>query len=121
MVTLWEKLLFWKKKQKSPEDYKEDTHYRFVNSEMDDITNIELMIEGCEGVIYHYQQARVIEEGEFARLEFGYSIVCSGDHGIEELKSSLEFQSIMGDILSKMIMVKNEQIRTDNTEKSYLQ
>jgi len=78
-------------------------------------------MEGYEGVLYHYQQARVVEEGEFARLEFGYSIVCSGNHAMEDLKSNLEFQSIMGNILSKILMEKNEQIRTDNPEKPYLQ
>ena len=107
METLWEKLKFWKKKQMKPEDYIEGQHFIFVNSDDNQFTGITLLMEGYEGVLYHYYKARMIEEEGVAKLQFAYNIVNPGKHDIDDLNNDAGFATIMGDILSKILMDKN--------------
>lgn len=118
METLWEKLLFWKKQKM----LKEGVDYHFFDFKDSDITGIELLMKEYKGVIYHYQKARVLEEGEFARLQFGYTIVHSGEHDIDDLTTDENLHTIMGDILTIILEKQaNEQIRTDNNQKFNIQ
>lgn len=118
METLWEKLLFWKKQKM----LKEGIDYHFFDFKDSDITGIELLMKEYKGVIYHYQKARVLEEGEFARLQFGYTIVHSGEHDIDDLTTDENLHTIMGDILTIILEKQaNEQIRTDNNQKFNIQ
>jgi len=118
METLWEKLLFWKKQKM----LKEDVDYHFFDFKDSDITGIELLMEEYKGVIYHYQKARVLEEGEFARLQFGYTIVHSGEHDIDDLTKDDNLHTIMGDILTTLLETQaNEQTRTDNNQEFNIQ
>jgi hypothetical protein len=93
-----------------------DFHYvdlDLVGSE-GQLTGIGLTIKGYEGVLYHYQKARVVEEGEFARLQFGYTIIHPGEHDIDVLTNDENLHTIMGDILTSILTAQaNEQIRTD--------
>jgi hypothetical protein len=102
--------------------YKEHIDYGFVDSDAG-ITGIMLNIEGYEGVLYHYHQAKVVEEGELARLVFGYTIVNSGEHDPDELQKDENFSTIMGDILTTILLAKNEneKIRTNYPEEPDLQ
>ena len=123
METLWEKLLFWKKK--SPKMLKEGVDFHYVDldlvGEEGQLTGIGLMIKGYEGVLYHYQKARVVEEGEFARLQFGYTIVHPGEHDIDVLTNDENLHTIMGDILTLILTAQaNEQIRTIDSKESNL-
>ena len=69
------------------------------------------------GVVYHYGKVRVKEQGEFATLEFGYTLVNSGKHDIDLLQKDEEFSTIMGDILSEILLKSdNEPIRNHNPE-----
>ena len=112
METLWEKLLFWK--QKKPKMLKEGTDYQFFNLNDGEMTGIALMIKGYEDVIYHYHRAKIVEEGELARLQFGYTIVHPGNHNIDDLTNDEQLHTIMGDILTNILTAQsNEQIRTD--------
>ena len=111
MGTLWEKLLFWKKK---PKMLKEGTDYQFFNLNDGELTGVALMVEGYEDVIYHYHKAKIVEEGELARLQFGYTIVHPGNHNIDDLTNDEQLHTIMGDILTNILTAQsNEQIRTD--------
>lgn len=102
--------------------YKEGREYRFTDLDESDITAIELLLDNYENVVYHYHQARVVEEGDIARLQFGYTILSSGNHDIDTLNEDAQFQTIMGDILSHLLIaIKDEQIRTDNSKKLDLQ
>jgi hypothetical protein len=75
-----------------------------------------------KGVIYHYQKARVLEEGEFARLQFGYTIVHPGEHDIDDLTTDENLHTIMGDILTTILANQaNEQTRTDNNQEFDIQ
>jgi len=59
METLWEKLLFWKKK--SPKMLEEGVDFHYVDLDLvgaeGQLTGIGLTIKGYEGVLYHYQKA----------------------------------------------------------------
>jgi hypothetical protein len=101
---------------------KEDVDYHFFDFKDSDITGIELLMKEYKGVIYHYQKARVLEEGEFARLQFGYTIVHPGEHDINDLTNDENLHTIMGDILTTILATQaNEQIRTDDNQKLDLQ
>jgi hypothetical protein len=120
MAALWEKLQFWKKQKM----FKEELDYRFVELEDTDITSIELLMKNYEGVKYYYHKARVVEDNGVARLQFGYTVYDSGNHDIDDLNSSQEFHTIMGDILSIILVSKakeDESSRSNNPQESYLQ
>jgi hypothetical protein len=120
MEVLWEKIKFWKK----PKVYKEDVDYRFVNFEGTDVTGIELLLDNFKGVVYHYHSARVKEEGEMARLQFGYTLIYPGTHDLDELNQNENFHVIMGDILTQLLMSKakeDESFRNNHTKKFDLQ
>lgn len=123
--------MFWTtmtpKKQKQSK-YKQDEDWQYVNPDdynFEDapVTAVGLMIPEYEGVLYHYHKARVVEEGEGARLQFGFTILSPGTHDIDDLQKDGEFQEIMGEILSDIIMAQkqHEQTRIDNTEEPDIQ
>lgn len=114
METLWEKLLFWKKQKM----LKEGVDYHFFDFKDSEISGIELLMDKYRGVIYHYQKARVVEEEGFAKLQFGYTIVHSGEHNIDDLTKDENLHTIMGDILTIILETQaNEQTRTDDNQK----
>jgi hypothetical protein len=82
------------------------------------VTAVELMIEDYENVIYRYHQARVVEDQGVARLQYGYTILDSGNKDIDVLNSDEKFFTIMGDILQVILIqkIENEQTRTDYSE-----
>jgi hypothetical protein len=98
--------------------YKEDIDFKFVDFKDSDLTGIELLTENYKGVLYHYHKARVVEEGELAKLQFGFTIVHPGEYDIDDLTKDEELHTIMGDILTELIMTNkyNEQTRTDDTQ-----
>jgi hypothetical protein len=101
---------------------KEGVDYHFFDFKDSDITGIELLMKEFKGVIYHYQKARVLEEGEFARLQFGYTIVHPGEHDIDDLTTDENLHTIMGDILTTILANQaNEQTRTDNNQEFDIQ
>ena len=104
--------------------YKEGKDFNFFEFDESQLTGIELYVKGYEGVIYHYHKAKVVEEGELARLQFGFTIVHPGEHDIDELTKDENFVTIMGDILQEILLSKakaDEQIRTNNPEEFNLQ
>lgn len=112
METLWEKIQFWKK----PKMLKEGQDYIFFDSDDKEITGIGIIKGKYQGVLYHYHKAQVIEEGEFARLQFGFTIVNPGQHDIDELTNDQEFSTIMGDILTTILLAKAEHEKTGNND-----
>jgi len=122
MEALWEKLLFWKKWENKV--LKEGKDFAFIEFKDSDLTGIQIIKGDYDGVVYHYHKARVVEEGEFARLQFGFTIVHPGKHDIDTLQNDEGFVTIMGDILQQILLNKakaDEQIRTDNSKKFNLQ
>lgn len=93
--------------------------------EEEKLTGIGLLMKEYQGVLYHYHKVRVVEEGEMARLQFGYTILESGEHDIDDLTKDEKLHTIMGDLLTQILLAKqqlnNEQIRTDNSEEFDIQ
>ena len=114
MEALWDKLQFWKKRKM----LKEGVDYAFFDFNNSEITGITLLIEEFDGVVYHYNKARIVEEGEIARLQFGYTIVHPGKYDVDDLNSNEKFHIIMGDILTEILTKKanDEQTRTNYSE-----
>jgi hypothetical protein len=103
---------------------KEGKDYIFINFKETDITGIQIVAGDYQGVVYHYLKARVVEEGALARLQFGFTIVHPGNHDIDLLQKDENFVTLMGDILTQILMNKakaDEQIRTDDSEEFNLQ
>ena len=123
IVALWEKILNLLPSKQKMKKYKEDIDYKFVDIDNDmleeKMTAIGLLIPEYQGVLYHYHRAKVVEEGEGARLQFGYTILESGEHDMDSLTKDEKLHTIMGDILTDILLNKkqiNEQIRTDDSE-----
>ena len=106
MATLWEKLLFWKK-QKTPK-------YRFESFE-DAVTWIEITSGEYSGVIFSTSTVKFSDEFGQPKLSFNYRIIAAGKHSSEDLQSSSEFVTIMGNILTEII-INNESPRNDNPQ-----
>tara|TARA_R110000868_G_scaffold98611_6_gene271494 strand:- start:1042 stop:1380 length:339 start_codon:yes stop_codon:yes gene_type:complete len=105
---------FGRKTKKVP---KEGEDYKFIDFTNSDITGIMVLKGEYSGVVYHYGKVRVKEQGEFATLEFGFTLVNSGKHDIDLLQKDEEFVTIMGDILSEILTKSdNEPIRKDDSE-----
>jgi hypothetical protein len=124
MARLWKAVQFWKKWTKPM--YKEGVDYILVDIDGEDdfkITAVQLKLDNYEDVVYHYHQARVVEEGELARLQFGYTILDSASYDIDELNTKPEFHTIMGDILTQIITAKieHEKTGTNNSKELNLQ
>ena len=112
MATLWEKIVqlcFWKKKM--PKEGKDS-----------ELTGIMILKGDYAGVVYHYGKVRVKEQGALATLQFGYTIVNSGKHDIDLLQKDEEFSTMMGDILTEILLKHdNEKIRNHDPEEFDLQ
>jgi hypothetical protein len=97
---------------------KEGVDFRLHDIEDSDLTAIELISGKFKGVIYYYNGAKIVEEGTMARLQFGYNIYNKANFDVEFLTNSQEFNTLMGDILTQLIL-KDEvygQTRTIDTE-----
>jgi len=116
MEALWEKMtqFFYKK----PMKLEEDKHFKFVDFKGSDITGIGILVGDYKGVLYHYTGARVNQQSGMPKLEFGYTIVHAGEHDMDSLQSDDKFHTMMGDILTELIINNryNEQIRTNDSE-----
>ena len=107
------------KKKKVP---KEGEDYKFIDFTNSDITGIMVLKGDYAGVVYHYGKVRVKEQGEFATLEFGFTLVNPGKHDIDLLQSDDNFVTIMGDILSEILTKQaNEPTRNHDPEEFDLQ
>ena len=103
--------------------YKEDLDFKWIEFNNSEITGIQLLTGRYAGVVYHYSKAKVIEEGEIARLQFGYTIVHPGEYDIDELTKDETFVTIMGDMLNQILMsrVKNDETGTNDSKEFNIQ
>lgn len=127
MVALWDRIQNWSWKKVK---YKENKDYIFIdiNRQLadggeDKITGIQIIRGKYKDVVYHYNKARVVEEGALAVLQFGFSILHPGKHDADVLQTDQEFVTIMGDLLTEIMLAKanDEQNRTNNFKESNLQ
>lgn len=105
MEVLWENLQFWKNRKKTPD-------YRLTRS-IADTTHVEITSGNYAGVIYSYGRVKFDDSFGYPKLSFGYTVHHSGKVSAEQLNDDAEFVTIMGDILTELI-IKNEQTRNDD-------
>jgi hypothetical protein len=118
METFWEKIQFWKRwiKPKTP---KEGVDYEFYHIENSDLTGIKLLKGDYRGITYYYGTVKLIEQGALANLKFEFKVLDSGTHDEEALQTDEKFVTILGDILTELIIsesAKNEQTRNEHPE-----
>lgn len=120
MEALWQKLQFWKK----PKTPKEGVDYKLYNFPDSDVTGVHLLKGEYRDVVYCYGKVKFVEEGGLGRMNFSFEIIESGEHDINVLKEDEKFVTMMGDILTHLILtepVYNESTRADDTKESDLQ
>jgi hypothetical protein len=103
-----------------PKTPKEGVDYEFYNITNSDLTGIRLLKGSYRGVTYYYGVVKLIEQGMLANLKFEFKVIDSGTHDEDSLQSDEKFVTILGDILTELIISEkatNEQTGTDNTEK----
>jgi len=110
MVALCEKIFQKKKLLK----------YKLQNSPVDDATWVEITDGKYSSVVFSYGTVRFSWELDIPKLQFSYDILHSGNHDSDLLKNDQEFVTMMGDILTEII-ITNEPIRTNNPQESDLQ
>ena len=121
MEAFLDKIQFWKKKSTSVK-YKEGIDYEFIPSDDEQITGVGILKGTYAGVLYHYGKARVVEEGEFARLFFDYTIEHTPNFTVHDLTIDEEFHTMIGDILTDILLKQsNETIRNHDTQEFDIQ
>ena len=100
--------------------FKEFIDYEFIYLPDEESTAVELTSGTFSSVIFQYFNVKFLEEGEQPKLKFQYDIIDSGTHDMDDLKNSQEFVTILGDLLTELI-IDNEQTRTDNPKEPDLQ
>jgi hypothetical protein len=79
--------------------------YSFVeNATVNDEWHIKINEGTYSGVVYKYGQIKIIENDDHASLKFQYNIVDLPEHlDEEELKCSVDFMDMLGDVLTHII------------------
>lgn len=104
METLWAKIV----KKLKPKKFEIGRDYQFYNFSDTNLTGIILRSGDYAGVLYYYTYAGINEEGMGARLKFGYQVVNPGKFTREQLESDDKFVTLMGDILTELILTETE-------------
>jgi hypothetical protein len=112
MEILWEKIQFWKKSKR--------VEYRFQQSPIDDSTWVEITSGKYAGVIYSYGFVKIDHEIGIPKLNFNYNVIHFGNFKTNDLFNNEEFVTVMGDILTEII-IENEPTRNNNPEELDLQ
>lgn len=84
---------------------------------MGDGTWIEITSGKYASVVYSYGRVKFSDEIGIPKLSFGYTVLHSGHFDLETLQTDQEFVTIIGDILTEII-IKNEPLRNNHTEES---
>ena len=98
--------MFWKKKQMK---YKHNEDFQLIQSDDNKITGIGILKGKYAGVLYHYGKAKIVEEIEVARVIFDYTLINTGDFTLHELQTDEEFHTMIGDILTEILLEKSDE------------
>ena len=102
--------------------YQVDEDFQLVQSDDGKITGIGILKGKYAGVLYHYGRAKIVEEGEVARMVFDYTLINTGSFTLHELQTDEEFHTMIGDILTLILMESdNEKTRNNNFEELDIQ
>lgn len=105
-------MCFWKKPMKP--------QYRFQHSPYDDATWVEITDGKYKSVVFSFGMVKFQNDFGMPKLSFNYNILHSGEYDLDTLQNSEEFVTLIGDILTDII-IENEPTRTDDTEEPDLQ
>jgi hypothetical protein len=97
--------------------YKEGVDYKLIDYNNYD-SAIQLIGQPYQNVLYSYTGAKLIEEGELVRLQFGYEIIDSAEFHVKALQEDEKFHEIMGNILTEIMTNYDEKTRNNDTEES---
>jgi hypothetical protein len=100
--------------------FNEFIDYEFIYLPDEESTAVELTRGTFSSVIFQYFNVKFIEEEYPPKLKFQYDIIDPGTHDMDDLKNSQEFVTILGDLLTELI-IDNEQTRTNNLKEPDLQ
>ena len=102
--------------------YQVDEDFQLVQSDDGKITGIGILKGKYAGVLYHYGRAKIVEEGEVARMVFDYTLINTGSFTLHELQTDEEFHTMIGDILTLILMESdNEKTRNNYSEELDIQ
>lgn len=93
--------------------------YRFQNAPQGDSTWVEITSGEYSGVIYSYGTVKFSDEFDMPKLKFNFAVLYSGNHSASDLQTDQNFITIIGDILTDII-INNEPTRNDNSQESDL-
>ena len=90
--------------------------YKLIESDDGKVTGVGILKGVYAGVLYHYGKAQIREEEDHAKVVFDYTIVNPGNHDFDDLTKDTEFHTIIGDILTEILLSKaeHEKIRNDD-------
>jgi len=120
IATLWEKVRPWKRTMKP----QHDIDYVLMDSDDGTKTAVGIKTGKFAGVLYHYGQAKLTEEGDFARMTFSYTLISSPNISMDDLTQDQEFQTYIGDILTEILLSQaaaNEKTRNYDSEEFDIQ
>lgn len=87
--------------------FEEGKDYKF-HSYSSDISAIELIKRPYNGVFYHYGSVGFDDAGVVGVLKFSYTIINSGRYTEEDLKGDSTFKTLLGDILTHILLTERE-------------
>jgi len=90
--------------------------YDLSDSEDKTKTFITIKTGKFAGVVYHYKQARLTDEGEFGKMTFSYTLLASPKIDADDLIQDQEFHTFIGDILTEILM---SQAAADEKTRNY--
>jgi hypothetical protein len=76
---------------------------------MDDATWVEITSGEFAGVVFSFGMVKFSQEIGLPKLDFSYTILYSANHIKEELEQNDNFTTVMGDILTDII-IKEEPV-----------
>lgn len=71
---------------------------------MDDATWVEITSGKYSGVVFSFGMVKFTQELGLPKLDFSYTILYSGQFDKEELEKDYDFTTVMGDILTDIII-----------------
>jgi len=104
--------------EKSSKVFEELRDYKFHDYGTD-VSAIELIRKPYNGVFYHYGSVGFDDDNGVGVLKFSYTIINPGRYTEETLKGDQEFLTLLGDILTHILLSDrdiDEETRTNNTE-----
>lgn len=99
--------------------YKPDEDFQLVQSDDGKITGIGILRGKYAGVLYHYGKAKIVEEGEVARMIFDYTLINTANFTLHELQTDEEFHTMIGDILTLILMESNDEKTRNNDSEEF--